>query len=78
VKEERMTGVKITTTLLWLCVVGLVMTIGLNLMTIGNIQREETVRHSCMDAVVTPDPESTDYDNQALEFTAQIRKCMRG
>jgi len=39
---------------------------------------EQEQQRSCMDAVVTPDPESIDYDNQALEFTSEIRKCLRG
>lgn len=49
-----------------------------SLLAIGNIQQEERYTYSCMDDVHTPDPEATDYDRQALEFSTQIRKCMRG
>jgi hypothetical protein len=62
----------------WLCIIAIAVVVIYGLKTIGNIQREETQMNSCMDSVVIPDPESIDYDNQALEFTSQIRKCMRG
>lgn len=39
---------------------------------------QHEVTRSCMDRVVTPDPEAVDYDKQALEFGVEIRKCMRG
>lgn len=38
---------------------------------------EHEVTRSCMDSVVTPDPQAIDYDKQSLEFAVQIRKCMR-
>lgn len=39
---------------------------------------QHEVTRSCMDRVITPDPEAIDYDSQALEFGVEIRKCMRG
>jgi hypothetical protein len=51
----------------------------IGLLTYGAQHRvEQEERRSCMNSVVTPDPESTNYDDQALEFTSQIRKCLRG
>lgn len=41
-------------------------------------QYDDQVQRSCMDSVVTPDPEAIDYDQQALDFQAEIRKCLRG
>lgn len=38
---------------------------------------QHEVTRSCMDRVVTPDPEAIDYDNQSLEFAIEIRRCMR-
>lgn len=73
-----MTSEKVTTALMLLCVAGVVAVVCFGLATIGNIQQEEAHMNSCMDKVVIPDPEATDYDDQALEFTSQIRKCMRG
>ena len=39
---------------------------------------QHEVTRSCMDRVVTPDPEAIDYDTQSLEFAVEIRKCLRG
>ena len=45
---------------------------------IGNIQQDNRYTQSCMANVHTPDPEASDYDDQAMEFSTEIRKCMRG
>jgi hypothetical protein len=51
----------------------------IGLLTYGAQDRaEKEERRGCMEALATPDPESIDYDNQALEFTSQVRNCMRG
>ena len=39
---------------------------------------EADTTRSCMDNVATPSPEASDYDRQALDFQAEIRKCLRG
>lgn len=42
----------------------------------SDIESKQT--RSCMDSVVTPDPEAIDYDTQSLKFMSEVRKCMRG
>lgn len=52
--------------------------IGAIIVVVSVDSRGETYQRSCMESVHEPDPEATDYDRQALEFSTQIRKCMRG
>ena len=63
------------TWLLWLVAIVIV---GALMASIISSEYEAHTTQSCMDSVVTPDPQSKDYDNQALEFTSEIRKCLRG
>lgn len=60
----------------WLWFVAIVALAVIFLLSVG-IRGEEAQR-SCMDSVVTPDPQAIDYDNQSLEFSSEIRKCLRG
>lgn len=63
---------------LWAGVVAMVVIVVSGLLAIGDIQQEERYRQSCMDNVHTPDPQASDYDQQAIDFSVEIRKCMRG
>ncbi len=60
---------------LWLIAIVVVVAL---MVDAANSQYEEHTTRSCMDNVVTPDPEASDYDQQSLDFTSEIRKCLRG
>jgi hypothetical protein len=60
------------------CAVAMVAVVLYAFNAIGNIQEDNRYTQSCMSNVHEPDPEATDYDRQALEFSTEIRKCMRG
>lgn len=62
------------TWLLWIIAILIVSAV---MAAILNSEYEAQVTHSCMDAVQTPNPEATDYDRQSLEFSSDIRKCLR-
>ena len=66
------------TSVLWVAAVGAAVLLIIVLLTTGDIKSEERYRRTCMDSVVTPDPEAIDYDTQSLEFMSDVRKCMRG
>jgi hypothetical protein len=53
--------------------------VAFGILIVHGVDRDtESYQRSCMDAVRTPDPDSEFYDQQAFEFTAEIRKCLRG
>lgn len=60
----------------WLLLLLVAAIVVLGVWVASNRYQHEVTR-SCMDSVVTPDPEAIDYDTQSLEFGVQIRKCMR-
>lgn len=66
------------TSVLWVAAVVAVVLLVIVLLTTGDIKSDERYTRSCMDSVVTPDPEAIDYDTQSLEFMSEVRKCMRG
>lgn len=52
--------------------------VAMAILVVHGVDRDqETYQRSCMDAVRTPDPTSEFYDQQALEFSVEIRKCLR-
>jgi hypothetical protein len=56
-----------------------VFSVALGIVLVHGLDRDaQSYQRSCMDAVRTPDPDSEFYDQQALEFTSEIRKCLRG
>jgi hypothetical protein len=56
----------------------IVFSVALGILLVHGLDRDqESYQRSCMDAVRTPDPDSEFYDQQALEFTSDIRKCLR-
>lgn len=63
------------TFLAWLVAIVLAVAV---VVALGEGAAERETRKSCMDSVQTPDPKAGDYDRQALDFTAEIRKCLRG
>lgn len=62
------------TWLLWLIAILIVAAVMAGI--IGSEHKAQVTR-SCMDTVQTPNPEATDYDQQSLEFSSDIRKCLR-
>lgn len=61
----------------WLLLLLVAAIVVLGVWVASNRYQHEVTR-SCMDSVVTPDPEAIDYDTQSLEFAVEIRRCMRG
>lgn len=66
------------TWILWPAAIVLVVVLIIGMLTVGDVKSDERYRRTCMDSVVTPDPEAIDYDTQSLEFMSDVRKCMRG
>lgn len=45
--------------------------------TLKNMSSTEE-RKSCMEKLVEPDPEASDYNDQVLYYGSDVRTCMRG
>lgn len=56
----------------------LVSAIAILLAWAANNQYDREVTRSCMERLVEPDPESPNYNEEALLFASDVRKCMRG
>jgi hypothetical protein len=79
VKEERMTDERtfVSNSTAVVILIAVVTLIGL-LMYGAQNRAEQEEQRSCMDGVVAPETRDPQYDDKMLEFTAQIRKCLRG
>lgn len=45
---------------------------------VANNQYDSEVTRGCMERLTEPDPKDPNYDQEALYFASDVRKCMRG
>lgn len=63
------------TGLLWVVAIAVIFAL---LMMRGLDVKQEEVRESCMNGVVAPKASDPEYDDKMLEFTSDVRACLRG